>query len=88
MIKGLWDSQVDAIIDVKLGDADADTYKYEPITSLLSRWEKIKKDKNGKNCHYQRKHFLPFVFSVDVILGREALVVLYQLSRVMADKRE
>ena len=47
MIQGLWDRQVDAIIDVKLGDADADMYKYEPMTSLLSRWEKIKKDKHG-----------------------------------------
>ena len=37
MILGLWDLQVDATIDVKLGDADADTYKYETMTSLLSR---------------------------------------------------
>ena len=43
MIRYLWDRQVDAIIDVKLRDADADTYKYEPMTSLLYRWEKIKK---------------------------------------------
>ena len=28
MARGLWDCQVDVIIDVKLGDADADTYKY------------------------------------------------------------
>ena len=27
MIQGLWDFQVDAIIDVKLGVSDADTYK-------------------------------------------------------------
>ena len=31
MIWGLWDRQVDAIIDVNLGDADADTYKYKPM---------------------------------------------------------
>ena len=37
MIQGLWDSQVDAIIDVKLGGSDADTYKYKPIKSLLAR---------------------------------------------------
>ena len=55
MIRGLWDCQVDAIIDVKLGDSDADTYKYKPMTSLLSRWENIEKDKHGKHCHNQRK---------------------------------
>ena len=76
VIQGLWDCQVDAIIDVKLGDADADTYKYEPMTALLARWEKIKKEKQGKHCHNQQKHFLPFVFSVDRMLGREALVMI------------
>ena len=84
MIQGLWVCQVDAIVEVKLGDADADTYKYDPMTSLLARWENIKKDEHGKHCHDQRKQFLPFVLSVEGILGREALVVLSQLSRVMA----
>ena len=88
MVQGLWDRQVDAIIDVKLGDADVDSYKYEPMADLLARWETIKKDKHGKHCHDQRKHFSPFVLSVDVMLGREALVVPSQLSRVMAEKRE
>ena len=38
MIQGLWDQQADAIIDVKLCDADADYYKYEPMVALLDRW--------------------------------------------------
>ena len=38
MIRGLWDRQFDAIIDVKLVDADANTYKYDPMKSLLARW--------------------------------------------------
>ena len=53
MIQGSWDHQVDAIIDVKLGDNDADTYKYLPMESLLARWEKIKKNKHGKHCYDQ-----------------------------------
>ena len=70
MIRGLWNCHVDAIIDVKLGDTDADTYTYEPMTSLLTRWKNIKKDKHLKHCHNQRKHFPPFVISVDGMLGR------------------
>ena len=58
------------------------------MTSLLARWEKIKKDKHGKHCHKQRKHFLLFALSVDGMLGREALVVLFQLSQFMEEKRE
>ena len=80
MIRGLWDRQVDAIIDVKLGDADGDTYKYNPMTALLAMWENIKKDKHGKHCHDQWKMFSPFVLSVDGILGRESLVVISKLS--------
>ena len=79
MIRGLWDFQFDAIIDVKLGDSDADTYKYKPMTSLLVRWENIKKNKYGKHCHDQRKKFWLIVLSVDGIIGRESLVVLSQL---------
>ena len=61
MVRGLWDRQVDAIVDVKIGDADADSYKYEPMTALLHRGETIKKEKHGKHCHNQRKHFSAFV---------------------------
>ena len=70
MIQVLWDYKVNAIIDVKLGDADTDKYKYKPTTSLLKRWEKIKEYKHSKHCHNQRNCFLPFVLSVDEMIGR------------------
>ena len=63
MVQGLWDCQV----DVKFGDADADIYKYEPMTALLVRWENIKKEKNVKYCHNQRT-----VFAVYSLSGRHA----------------
>ena len=56
-IQGLWDKKVEANIYVKLGDADADSYKYEPMAALLDQWEAIKKDKNGMKCNDQRKNF-------------------------------
>ena len=80
MIQGLWDRKVEAIIDVKFGDADADSCKYEPMATLLARWVTINKNKHSKNYNDQRKKFSPFVLSVDGILGRESLVVLAQLS--------
>ena len=55
MIQGLWYLQVDTIIDVKLGDSDTDTYTYEPMTALLTRWGKIKKNNHGKHYHDQQK---------------------------------
>ena len=80
MVRGLWGFQVDAIINVKLGDTDAASYKYEPMEVFLVRWENINKYKHGKHCHNQQKHFSPFVLSVEGILGREALVVILQCS--------
>ena len=87
MIQGLWDQQTDTIINVKPGDTDADSYKYETMAALLAWWETIKKDKHDKHCHDQQKYFLPFVLSVDGMLGRKALVVLVQLIQTMAAKR-
>ena len=60
MIQGLWDLQVEAIIDGKLGDSDVDSYKYEPTAALLARCETFKKYKHGKHYHNQRKQFSPF----------------------------
>ena len=84
MVQGSWDCQVDAIIDVKLGDAGADSYKYEPMSALLAQWETIKNYKHGKHCHNQRKHFSPFVISVSGMLRRDALVLLSKFSLFMA----
>ena len=84
----LWDRKTDTIIDVKLGDADVGTYRFEWIENILALWEKMKKDKQSKNCHNQRKHFSLFVIYVDGIIGKEALVVLSNLSRLMAVKTD
>ena len=43
----------DTIVDVRFGDSDLDTYKYEPMDNLLDCWEKENNDKNGKQYHEQ-----------------------------------
>ena len=50
------------------------------MDKLLAFWEKVNKDKYGKHCHEQRKYFSLFVLSVDGMIGKEALVVLTNLS--------
>ena len=76
MIQFLWDQQTESIIDIKLGDTDVDSYKYEQMAALLDWWETIKEDKHSKNYHDQRTHFSLFVLSVNSMLGREALFLL------------
>ena len=55
------------------------------MSSLLAQREKEKKD---EHCHEKWKYFSLFVLSVDGILGKEAQVLLKQLSRLMAKKLE
>ena len=91
MIRGLWNRRVDAIIDVKLGDADADTYKYEPTTSLLTRREEIEKDKHAKHRHSRptETFFSVYSFSERNATEGSPLVALSHSSRFTArEKRE
>ena len=98
MIRGLWNLQVDAVIDVKIVDDYSDTYKHKPMTKLLARWENINEDKDGKQCKNQRKHFSPFFsvsgpvymegipscdFSTDFSHGREKLRTLFASTGVV-----
>ena len=69
MIRVLWGQQVKAIIDIKIGNADTDSYKYEPMTALLAWCETITKEKHGNHCNDQLKKNSPFVLSVYGFLG-------------------
>ena len=37
MIRALWDQQTDAIIDIKVGDVEGDSYRFETM-ALLWAW--------------------------------------------------
>ena len=57
MIQIWWYRKSEAIIGVKIGNADADSYKYEPMTALLDWWETTEKDNKSKHCNNKRKMF-------------------------------
>ena len=88
MIQGLWGRQAEAIIDIKLGNADVYSLKIEAMAALLAWWETINKDNHSKNCHYQRKHISLLILSIYGMLWREALVVLVNFSRLMVAKMD
>ena len=58
------------------------------MDKLLALWENKNKDKHGNQCHNQRKMFSSFFISVDGMLGKEALVIVANLSQLMADKMD
>ena len=88
LTKGLWESQTEAIVDVKFRDANTETYKTEVIDKLFPRWEKMKQYKHKQHCQDQRKRFSPSFLSLNGMVGKEAQVVLATLSQLMDDKME
>ena len=87
LIQGLWKIYTDAIISVRFGDLDTDTYRKEPMEiSWIDGRRKIRK-KTVIPATSKIK-FSPFLLSVDGIFGREAIVVLKNLSQLMAEELE
>ena len=62
------------------------TYRSKDPQAVLASQEKLKKRKYLRACLNQRRHFTPFVVSVDGLLGREAVTVLQKLSSRIAEK--
>ena len=53
---------------------------------LLDWWGKQKNDKYSNNLHRQWEHFSLFVLYVDGMLGKEAIFLLTNLSKLTAAK--
>ena len=87
LIRGLWEIQIEAIVEFRFVYDDVDVYNKEGMDTLLPRWEKMKKDKHGRNCHKQQKKY-PFILSVYGVLCKEAQVLLVTLTQLMAAKME
>ena len=79
-IQGLWDIQTEAIIDIRFGNTDAETWNPVIIEKLLVGWEKNKKEKYGQACYDQWIYFPLFLLLADGMISKEALVVLTTLS--------
>ena len=57
LIQVLWYLQYNSTINVKIGDTDTYSYRFDPMSVLLAWWDKIKRDKNGNHRNDQRKQF-------------------------------
>eukprot|EP00957_Ditylum_brightwellii_P033827 2563836-Ditylum_brightwellii.AAC.1 len=86
MICHLWKHQVDTVIDARITDTDVKSYISCSLETVLAAQDKEKKGKYLTSCLEQNRHFSPFVVSVDGMLGKEAAMVLWQLSRKLAVK--
>jgi hypothetical protein len=71
-IRGVWEPQALALLDIRVINTDAESYRSRPIQCALSNAEKEKKRKYKTACEESRSAFTPFVTSTDGVLGNEA----------------
>ncbi len=66
-VRGVYESQVEASIDICVTDTDAESFKLKSVLQVLKIHETEKKRKYKNACDEGRLHFTPFVCSVDVM---------------------
>ena len=88
LVRGLWERGTDCIIDVRVTDVDAKSYRSRAPHKVLESQEREKKKKYLDACLKQRRHFSPFVVSTDGLLGKEAKVLMRTLAAKLAEKWE
>ena len=75
-IRGLWQPQAVALLDVRVVDIDAPSHIHRNAVAVISSAEEEKKRKYNSAAEARRASFTPFVVSTDGMLGREANFLL------------
>jgi hypothetical protein len=76
LIRGFWAHATDAIIGVQVTDTGVKSSRSHDPHKVLAQQEHEKRKKYFDACLKQCKHFIPFVVSMDGLLGREAAELL------------
>ena len=85
-VRGLWQSQSEALLDIRVVDTDADSYCRRPVSAVLKSAEEEKKRKYNDAVEARRGSFSPFVVSVDGFVGVEAGCILKRVAEVLGWK--
>ena len=87
-VRGLWQPQTEALIDVRVVDTDARSYCGRLVDQVIKSAEDEKKNKYSAAVANRRGTFTPFVVSVDGYMGAEAERTLKRLAEMMVWKWE
>jgi hypothetical protein len=86
LVRGLFQRGLESIVDVRVTDTDAASYRNRDPAKILANQEKEKKSKYLQSCLDQRRSFIPFVVSTDGMLGYEANNLIKCIAQKLADK--
>eukprot|EP00919_Chromeraceae_sp_WS-2016_P038327 GHVR01091490.1.p1 GENE.GHVR01091490.1~~GHVR01091490.1.p1 ORF type:complete len:203 (-),score=35.04 GHVR01091490.1:23-631(-) len=85
-VRGVWQRQTDALLDICVTDTDARSYLNRSPSCVLKEKESAKKSKYVAAAEARRASFTPLVFTVDGAAGTEAERFLGTLSETLAGK--
>ena len=86
LVRGFFCRRRDAIFDIRLQDIDARTCVNKDPQQCLIASENAKKKKCLKKCHEQRRGFVPFVVSVDGMLGPKGINTIKWIAQLISNK--
>ena len=82
----LWNQGTDSVHKIRVVNTDALSYLKKAPEKCLHEAEKGKNNMYLEACLQQRRHFSPFVASVDGLLGVEVTATLKRISSGLATK--
>ena len=86
LIQDLWQQGTDSVHDMRVVNTDALSYVSQSPDKCHQEDERGEKKMYLEACLQQRRHFSPFVASVDGMLGVEATATLKRIASRLATK--
>jgi hypothetical protein len=85
-VMGFWKRGRECLFDVRITDTESRSTRNQDPARIIAKCEKEKKAKHLEACLERRKDFVPLVYSVDGISGREAKSAERRLASALAWK--
>ena len=87
-VRGAWEPQIEELLDIRVVDTDAQSYRAHTPRNVLSTAKGEKKHKYLQACQDRRATFTPLCVSVDGMLGSEGACFVKRMSDFLAAKWE
>ncbi len=80
LLRGFWARGTDCIVDVRVTDTDAKSYRHRDPDKVIATQEREMKRKHLAPCLEQRRHSTPSLCSTAALLSRAAQTFAHRLA--------
>ena len=89
LVHGFWKRGEDAVLDTQVVDCDASSRRnYMDSETILESCVRVKKLQYLQSCAERRHSFMPLIYSVDGMAGREAQSFEKRITHILTEKWE